>query len=45
VEKDGSAGEVEVWKQLEEVPESPLAGSPLPIVPDGLALDVHGIST
>ena len=42
VEKDGSAGEVEVWKQLEEVPESPLAGSPLPIVPDGLALDVHG---
>jgi sugar lactone lactonase YvrE len=42
VEKDGSAGEVEVWKQLEEVPESPLAGSPLPILPDGLALDVHG---
>ena len=42
VEKDGSAGEVEVWKQLEEVPESPLAGTPFPIMPDGLALDVHG---
>jgi len=42
VGKDGNAGKVEVWKQLEEVPESPLAGSPLPIMPDGLALDVHG---
>jgi len=42
VEKDGSAGDLELWKQLEEVPESPLAGSPLPIMPDGLALDVHG---
>ena len=42
VEKDGDAGEVEVWKQIEDVPESPLAGSPFPIMPDGLALDVHG---
>ena len=42
VEKDGNAGKVEVSKQLEEVTESPLAGSPLPIMPDGLALDVHG---
>jgi sugar lactone lactonase YvrE len=42
VEKDGNAGEVEVWKQIEDVPESPLAGSPFPIMPDGLALDVHG---
>ena len=42
VAEDGSAGQPAVWKSLEEVPESPLAGSPLPILPDGLALDVHG---
>lgn len=38
---DGSAGVPQVWKQLEEVPESPLKGS-LPIFPDGIAFDVHG---
>ncbi len=42
VAEDGSAGQPGVWKRLEEVPESPLARSPLPILPDGLALDVHG---
>ncbi|MCU0564454.1 MAG: SMP-30/gluconolactonase/LRE family protein [Desulfobacterales bacterium] len=42
VEKDGSAGELDLWTQIEEVPESPLAGFPIPIMPDGLALDVHG---
>jgi sugar lactone lactonase YvrE len=42
VEKDGSAGAPERWKQLEDVPESPLAGTAFPIMPDGLALDVHG---
>jgi sugar lactone lactonase YvrE len=42
VEQDGSAGTPELWKQLEDVPESPLKGSKLPIMPDGLALDVHG---
>ena len=39
---DGDAGPLEMWKQLEDVPESPLAGSAFPIKPDGLALDVHG---
>ena len=39
---DGSAGAPKEWKQIEEVPESPLAGSAFPIKPDGLALDVHG---
>jgi sugar lactone lactonase YvrE len=42
VADDGSAGPVELWKQLEDVPESPLAGSAFPLKPDGLALDVHG---
>jgi len=42
VEKDGSAGPLEMWTELVEVPESPLAGTPFPIMPDGLALDVHG---
>jgi sugar lactone lactonase YvrE len=42
VATDGNAGVPEVWKQLEEVPESPLKGSPFPILPDGLVLDVHG---
>jgi sugar lactone lactonase YvrE len=42
VETDGNAGVPEVWKQLEEVPESPLKGSPFPILPDGLVLDVRG---
>ena len=42
VAEDGSAGQPAVWKTLEDVPESPLFGSPLPVLPDGLALDVHG---
>ena len=42
VADDGSAGPLVMWKQLEEVPESPLAGSAFPIKLDGLALDVHG---
>jgi sugar lactone lactonase YvrE len=39
---DGSAGELEVWATLQEVPESPLAGSPMPLMADDLRLDVHG---
>jgi sugar lactone lactonase YvrE len=39
---DGSAGPVELWKRLDDVRESRLFGSKLPIMPDGLALDVHG---
>jgi sugar lactone lactonase YvrE len=42
VEKDGGPGLLEAWKQLDDVPESPLFGAKLPIMPDGLALDVHG---
>jgi len=42
VEKDGSAGEPEVWKPLEPVAGSLPALSAFPIMPDGLALDVHG---
>ena len=37
-----AAGTPAVWKVLEDVPESRLAGSAFPIMPDGLALDVHG---
>jgi len=40
--KDGSAGPIEAWKTLVEVPESLMAGFPTPVMPDGLALDVHG---
>ncbi|HSL20601.1 MAG TPA: hypothetical protein VK886_03635 [Vicinamibacterales bacterium] len=39
---DGSVGTPELWTTLNEVPESPLAGAPLPVAGDGLALDVHG---
>jgi sugar lactone lactonase YvrE len=42
IEGDGTAGDIDVWKQLEDVPESPMLGSPFPVMPDGLALDVHG---
>jgi len=43
VRPDGSPGQPEVWKQLEDVPESPFYQSPfLPLMLDGLALDVHG---
>jgi sugar lactone lactonase YvrE len=39
---DGSAGEPEVWATLQEVPESPLAWSPMPLMADDVRLDVHG---
>jgi sugar lactone lactonase YvrE len=42
IEKDGSPGEPTAWKQVQDVPESALHGKPLPVMPDGLALDVHG---
>jgi len=42
VAKDGGAGEPEVWKQLGPVPEALPVLSKFPIMPDGLALDVHG---
>jgi sugar lactone lactonase YvrE len=43
VRRDGSPGQPEVWKQIEEVPESITYQNPyLPLVPDGLALDAHG---
>jgi hypothetical protein len=40
--RDGGPGQPQVWTVLGEVPESPLAGSPLPVVGDGIALDVFG---
>ena len=39
---DGSAGEAEAWKRLEAVAGLPPVQSPLPVMPDGLAFDVHG---
>jgi sugar lactone lactonase YvrE len=39
---DGSAGGIEVWATLQEVPESPLAWSPLPLMADDIRLDVDG---
>src|SRR4030042_1330499 len=38
---DGSVGQPEPWTTLLEVPESPLAGAPLPVCGDGVVLDVH----
>lgn len=42
VQLDGSPGQPEVWKAVGDVPGSLLYGSPLPVMLDGLALDVHG---
>ncbi len=42
VRPDGSVGLPELWATLQDVPESPLYGAPLPVCGDGLALDVHG---
>jgi sugar lactone lactonase YvrE len=42
ISADGNPGIPEVWAPLQEVPESPMAGSPFPLMGDGLALDVHG---
>ena len=40
---DGSPGQPEVWKAVEDVPESFLYDVPsFPVMADGLALDVHG---
>jgi sugar lactone lactonase YvrE len=39
---DGSFAPLELWTTLQEVPESPLAGSLLPVAGDGIALDVYG---
>ena len=39
---DGSVGIPQVWATLLDVPESPLAGAPIPVCGDGLALDVFG---
>jgi len=40
--RDGSLGLPEIWTVLQDVPESPLVGAPLPVGGDGIALDVHG---
>ena len=44
VHPDGSPGQADIWKDLEEVPESLLLlRQKLPVwAPDGIALDVHG---
>lgn len=43
VRPDGSPGQPEVWKAVEDVPESVFYNSPgLPVMLDGLAFDVHG---
>lgn len=39
---DGSPGEPEIWASLQEVPESPLAGSRFPLMPDDLGFDARG---
>jgi sugar lactone lactonase YvrE len=39
---DGSAGVLEVWATLQEVPESPLSGSAFPLMADDVRLDVNG---
>ncbi len=39
---DGSAGQPEVWKQVDDVPESVLYQSPFPLQLDGIAFDVLG---
>ena len=40
--RDGRLGLPQVWTTLQDVPESPLAGAPLPVCGDGLILDVFG---
>lgn len=43
IRPDGSPGQPEMWKQVEDVPESLFYQSPVfPLMLDGLALDVHG---
>jgi sugar lactone lactonase YvrE len=40
IEGDGTPGQIELWKAVGPVPDSPITG--LPLMPDGLVLDVHG---
>jgi sugar lactone lactonase YvrE len=43
VRTDGSPGQPKVWKQVEDVPESPLYNSSsFPVLLDGLAFDIQG---
>jgi len=43
VQPDGSPGQPKIWKQVEDVPESPLYNSPsFPVLLDGLAIDANG---
>jgi sugar lactone lactonase YvrE len=42
VRHNGRPGQPEVWTQVADVPESPFYESLLPLLVDGLALDVHG---
>ncbi|MCL5279413.1 MAG: SMP-30/gluconolactonase/LRE family protein [Planctomycetes bacterium] len=43
VQPDGSAGQPEIWKTIEDVPESFLYGSPVfPVMIDGLTFDPDG---
>lgn len=39
---NGQLGPAEVWKQVADAPEWIFSGSPIPLMLDGLALDVHG---
>jgi len=39
---DGTVGQPELWTTLQDVPESPLYGAPIPVCGDGVVLDVHG---
>jgi sugar lactone lactonase YvrE len=41
--QDGSPGQAEMWKKVEDVPESPLYQSPaFPVMLDGLTIDADG---
>lgn len=42
IRRDGRPGQPAVWTTLQEVPGSPLAGSPFPVMGDGLELDEQG---
>jgi len=42
IRPDGDPGQPDVWANLAELPDSPFAGGPFPVLGDGLALDVHG---
>ncbi len=42
VRHNGRLETPQVWTTLQDVPESPLAGAPLPVCGDGLVLDMYG---